>query len=110
MRLASLLFLTLLATTAHADPRNKYLPNTDILLIDYGYMKSFGGEELGTAKVAISDPAPPHHPVLFDITTRCKDAAMKVHELDWAPASKYPRMQPVYDFLCKRTWAQRVFE
>ncbi len=108
MRAASILFLALLATTAHADPRNKYLPNTDILLVDYGYMKAFNGEELGTAKVAIADPAPPHHLVFFNITTHCKDATMKVHEFNWAPTSEYPRMQPVYDFLCKRTWLKRM--
>ena len=110
MRAASILFLALLTTTAHADPRNKYLPNTDILLVDYGYMKAFDGAEVGTAKVAIDDPDPPHNPVFFNIATRCKDAEIKAHDFAWAPAAKYPRMQPVYDFLCKRTWAQRVFD
>ena len=76
MRAASILFLALLATTAHADPRNKLVPGTDILLVDYGKVADPWAEE-GTmyVQLALKDGNRVKH---INTALRCKSRQFEV--------------------------------
>lgn len=117
MRAASILFLALLATTAQAATYNKLIKGTDILVIEYGYVASPWNEDkdINLAKVAIPNPnADPRRMednlLILDVTVSCSKAVAKTKHFDWAPVDKCEKIRPIYDFLCKRTWAQRVFD
>lgn len=102
MRAASILFLALLTTTAHADPRNKLVPGTDILLVDYGKVADPWAEE-GTmyVQLALKDGNRVKH---INTALRCKSRQFEVDREKWSPIGPDTNMDAVRETICDRKW------
>ena len=97
MRTASILFLALLATTAHAQER---IPGTDLVLITYGKVADPWAEK-GTMYARIAAKSKTSgNTIIDDVQVRCKSKTFRYEEEGWTPTSTNNGSEQLREHIC----------
>jgi hypothetical protein len=101
MRLASVLFLALLATAAHAQER---IPGTNLVLISYGKVADPWAKE-GTmyVRVAFKSKAT-GNTVIDNLQMNCPTNTVRDDESDWEPIKNFEGFDKLQRAVCDRKW------